>query len=319
MGNARAAFEHTPVSRRGVRRLAGSMWRQASRSLVCPPTPRLDGKRFVVTGGGQGIGLGISRGLLERGAVVEIASRNSAKGTESCRRLREELGASAQVSFAAVDLSDLDAVRDFARSRATSGDRLDGLVCNAGLWPRRHGVSAQGHELAFATNVLGHFLLLEHWVGHVLGDGACVVVVTGDIYILSDDCTSDYAYRTPLGGMLAYCRSKLGNLWIASELARRHPELRVRVAHPGVVATSLGGARSGLADRVSRRLMLDADAGAQTSLFCATQDLPQAAYLHNTLGLMELSDDDPARDAERAAQLWHHCELLCEEWLPVSE
>jgi NAD(P)-dependent dehydrogenase (short-subunit alcohol dehydrogenase family) len=118
--------------------------------------------------------------------------------------------------------------------------------------------------------------------------------------------------------MLAYCRSKLGNLWLARELQRRHPELRVRVAHPGVVATSLGGERRGLADAFSRRMLLDVERGAQTTLYCVTQtDVPNGAYLHNVRGIMKLSDGDPASDAARAARLWALCETLCQNHLPA--
>jgi NAD(P)-dependent dehydrogenase (short-subunit alcohol dehydrogenase family) len=295
------------------------MWRQEARSLVCPETPRLDGQRALVTGGSEGVGLGTCRGLLQRGARVIMASRNAAKAERACARLRGELGAGAPVSFLPLDLSDLSRVREAAGGLATQleGERLDVLICNAGLWPRRHGVSPQGHELAFATNVLGHFLLLRHLVGRQLAADARVVIVTGDIYILANDCTSDYRYRMPFGGMLAYCRSKLGNLWLARELQRRHPKLRVRVVHPGVVVTSLGGERRGLAYAFSRSMMLDVVRGAQTTLYCVTQPgLPDGAYVHNVRGIMELSDDDPASDGVRAARLWDRCETLCQDHLP---
>jgi NAD(P)-dependent dehydrogenase (short-subunit alcohol dehydrogenase family) len=295
------------------------MWRQEARSLVCPKTPRLDGQRALVTGGNEGIGLGTCRGLLERGARVVMASRSEDKAERACAQLRDELGAEVPASFLPLDLSDLSRVREAALRLATQlgGDRLDVLICNAGLWPRRHGVSPQGHELAFATNVLGHFLLLRYLVGRHLAADARVVIVTGDIYILANDCTPDYHYQTPYGGMLAYCRSKLGNLWLARELQRRHPELHVRVAHPGVVATSLGGERKGLVEAFSRRTMIDGVLGAQTTLYCVTQpDLPDGAYVHNVRGITKLADDDPASDGSRAAELWEQCETLCRDHLP---
>jgi NAD(P)-dependent dehydrogenase (short-subunit alcohol dehydrogenase family) len=298
--------------------MLASMWRQGSRSLVCPEAPRLDGQRALVTGGSEGVGFGTCRGLLQRGSRVVMASRSAARGERACGHLRGELGADAPVSYLPLDLSDLSRVREAVRTLATQlgQQRLDVLICNAGLWPRRHDVSPQGHELAFATNVLGHFLLLRHLVGRQLAADARVVIVSGDIYVLASDCTPDYRYRTPFGGMLAYCRSKLGNLWLARELQRRHPELHVRVAHPGVVATNLGGERRGLANAVSRRMLLDVVRGAQTPLYCATQPgLPDGAYIHNVLGIMKLSDDDPASDGARAARLWDRCETLCRDYL----
>jgi NAD(P)-dependent dehydrogenase (short-subunit alcohol dehydrogenase family) len=298
--------------------MLASLWRQGSRSLICPETPRLDGQRALVTGGSEGVGLGTCGGLLQRGARVIMASRSAAKCERACAQLRGELGAEAPVSFLSLDLSDLSRVREAVVTLATQlgEQRLDVLICNAGLWPRRHDVSPQGHELAFATNVLGHFLLLRHLIGRHLASDARVVIVTGDIYILASDCTPDYPYRTQFGGMLAYCRSKLGNLWLARELQRRHPDLQVRVVHPGVVATSLGGERKGLAEAFSRRMLLDVVRGAQTTLYCVTQTgLPDGAYVHNVRGIMKLSDDDPASDGWRAARLWEQCEVLCRDHL----
>ena len=78
------------------------------------------------------------------------------------------------------------------------------------------------------------------------------VIVVGDIYILARGCSADYAYRGALGGQLAYCRSKLGNLWYARELARRHPSLRVHAVHPGVIATELGGSSAGMTGAAKR-------------------------------------------------------------------
>jgi NAD(P)-dependent dehydrogenase (short-subunit alcohol dehydrogenase family) len=274
-----------------ARRILAATWRQHARSLRCPDTPRLDGKRALVTGGNAGIGLAIAAGLRERGADVVAASRRAGLS---------------------LDLADLRSVRSAVEGLARTGARFDIVVCNAGLWPRRHQTSPQGHELAFATNVLGHFALLRGLIAAgALATGARVVIVTGDIYVLAKDCTPDFAFTSPLGGMLAYCRSKLGDLWMARELQRRHPELHVAVAHPGVVASELGGKPSAGSEGLRRRIMIPIELGAQTPLYCATQPIPRGVYLHNTLGEMKLDADDPAADAAAAERLWATCEALC--------
>ena len=136
-------------------------------------------------------------------------------------------------------------------------------------------------------------------------------MVTGDIYVLQSACTPDYVWQGPLGGMRAYCRSKLGILWVAGELQRRFPALTVHCAHPGVVATNLGGSGSALGRRVRRRLLIDAEHGAQTPLLCATQPgLAKGGYYHNTQGMVRLPAGDPALDAASAARLWDLCEEL---------
>jgi len=110
---------------------------------------------------------------------------------------------------------------------------------------------------------------------------------------------------------MAYCRSKLGNLWIAAELQRRHPELTVVVVHPGAIDSDLGGKAGAIGAWFKRTFMIDAELGAQTPLICATQDgLRTGGYYHNRFGLVCLPQGDPALDAAAAAKLWALCEQL---------
>ena len=287
------------------------LWRQDARSPVCPDT-RVDGQTGLVTGGSRGIGLEISRGLGRRGAGVISAARGEQTGRRAARELGARFGHASH--FVPLDLADLRTLPATLRALEDllEGRRLDVVVANAGLWPLRHGLSAQGHEIAFATNVLGHHALIRGLrTRGLLAPGARIVIVTGDIYVMARACTPDYTYRGAFGGQLAYCRSKLGNLWQARELARRHPELRVHAVHPGVIASELGGPNTGLAGAVKRALMLSPERGAQTPLFCATQsDLASGTYLHNTLGRVELRPYDAAADGDAAAAVWEQLERL---------
>jgi NAD(P)-dependent dehydrogenase (short-subunit alcohol dehydrogenase family) len=302
--------QHPPVSL--LRRMIGCMWQQTEKSGVCPDTPRIDGQIALVTGGSRGIGLETSRGLAVRGAEVISAARGEETGKQATEALRAEFDRPAH--FVALDLSDLRTLSNTVDrlEEQLAGRQLDILIANAGLWPQRYAVSAQGHEIAFATNVLGHHALFrELRERSLLAEGTRVVIVTGDIYILTRECSADYAYRGALGGQLAYCRSKLGNLWYAREIARRYPECRVHAVHPGVIATELGTSASKIANAVKRRLMLSVAAGAQTSLFCATQPgLESGTYYHNTMGRVELSPQDPAADTSKANALWELVERL---------
>ena len=168
-----------------------------------------------------------------------------------------------------------------------------------------------GLEIARGVNLLAHFVLRQELQRRGLLDTARVIVVTGDIYIIESDCTSDHRWNGGLGGMRAYCRSKLGNIWIAAELTRRFPKLCVFVVHPGVVATNLGGNAGALGDRIKARFMIPPELGAQTALVCATQEgLENGGYYHNTGGLMRLAPSDPARNTASSKALWDHCEAL---------
>jgi NAD(P)-dependent dehydrogenase (short-subunit alcohol dehydrogenase family) len=296
-----------------LRRLLGASFRQAARTPRCPETPRLDGRLALVTGATGGIGLEIARGLARRGASLVLPCRNPAKGERVAEALRADAAPGARITLVALDLEDLETVRRAAQEivRAAGGRPIDVLVENAGVWPQRFSETRQGFEIAFGVNVLAHHVLRRELLAAGALAAARVVVLTGDIYILASECTPDRRWSGPLGGMLAYCRSKLGNLWIASELARRAPALEVAVVHPGVVATSLGGDAGTLGSWLKRRIMLSPEQGAELPLVCATQPgLESGGYWHNVHGRMRLAPDDPARDATRAARLFETCEAL---------
>jgi len=299
--------------RAALRRMLGDSRAQAKRTPRCPEAPRLDGKLAVVTGATGGIGLEIARGLAQRGATLILPCRNPAKGERVAQALRSDPGSNVSIDLVEMDLEDLESVRRGAEAiaRTAAGRNVDVLVENAGIWPQRYAQTRQGHEIAFGVNVLAHFVLR----GELQAAGALgatrVVMLTGDIYILASACTPDFRWRGRLGGMRAYCRSKLGNLWIAAELIQGSPGLGVRVVHPGVVATDLGGDVGALGDLFKRRFFISPELGAQTPLICATQsDLENGGYWHNVHGKMLLAADDPARDAASAAKLWETCEAL---------
>ncbi len=307
------SIPESSAARSRVRRLLATSIGQARRTPRCPDSPRLDGRLAVVTGATGGIGVEIARGLAARGAELILPCRNPKKGAALQDRLRSDLGPGARSHLVELDLEDLDGVRRGASAIETlaADRRVDLLIENAGIWPSRPARTAQGHEIAFGVNVLAHFALRQQLLRTGVLRAARVVVLTGDIYILESACTPDYRWQGRLGGMRAYCRSKLGNLWNAAELLRRFPLLSVYVVHPGVVATNLGGRVGALGDRLKRLIMIPPELGAQMPLVCATQDgLENGGYYHNTKGRLRLPDGDPARDTQAAAKLWELCESL---------
>jgi NAD(P)-dependent dehydrogenase (short-subunit alcohol dehydrogenase family) len=296
-----------------LRRMLAASFRQAARTPRCPDLPRLDGRLALVTGATGGIGFEIARGLARRGASLILPCRSLAKGARVAEVLREGAAPGASLDLVELDLEDLALVRRAAGAIATqaAGRAVDLLVENAGIWPQRYTVTRQGFEIACGVNVLAHFVLRRELIANGALRAGRVVMLTGDIYILAAECTPDWRWTGRLGGMRAYCRSKLGNLWIGAELARRSPGLEVAVVHPGVVATALGGETGALGNRIRGWLMLPPELGAQMPLYCATQPgLESGGYWHNVHGRMRLAAADPARDVSAAARLWQTCEAL---------
>lgn len=304
----------TRLEARPVRRMLGCYSGQKESVRMCPDLPLLEGKTALVTGPTSGIGRETVAGLLVRGANVVLAGRSCKKLRALIQGLGEDGYDADRLTPVLCDLADLDSVAVAVQeiNKIFRRKPLDILVENAGIMPTKYDETPQGHEISFGTNVLGHFALRAGLLRGCLSEKARVVVLTGDIYVFSQSCSADFRWRTPLGGIKAYHRSKLGNFWVARELQRRYPRLNVFIVHPGVVATNLG--LGGAVSRAMKQhLLIDPVAGAQTSLICATQpDLAHGSYYHNVHGEVELTNADPAMNDWEARQFWNACARLSE-------
>src|ERR1039458_3107156 len=121
--------------------------------------PSQAGRRALITGANSGIGYHAALELARRSAHVLLGCRNQSKGDEALARMRAEApGASAEVAL--LDLASLESIRRFAAAEMALGVPLDLLINNAGVMaPRRRQETADGFEIQFGTNVLGHFAL----------------------------------------------------------------------------------------------------------------------------------------------------------------
>jgi retinol dehydrogenase 12 len=311
MGSTKTAPRALPL------RFLKSMWQQSHAIKYCPSEPRLDGKLILVTGGNEGIGLETSLGLVRRGADVVILARNELKAKKAIEIINRVT--KTNVSFIPLNLSDLESViTAIDKIHRQWSDRLiDGVIANAGIWPREYSQSAQGFEIAFAVNVLGHHVLVRGLMQKSkFAEFARIVMLTGDIYILAKDCTPDFRYKGSLGGQAAYCRSKLGNLWWVREFARRYDKINAFAVHPGVIASNLGGDIGRFGNWLKNVLLISTEEGAQTSLFCATQpNLISGAYYHNMMGKIEFHPQDPAANSKRARAFWELLEGLAAKYI----
>lgn len=183
--------------------------------------PDLTGKRAVVTGASDGIGLGIALRLAAAGAEVVMPVRNPRKGEEAAARIRERIP-DANVSLRALDLSSLASVEELGKTLLDEDRPLHILVNNAGVMtPPDRRTTADGFELQFGTNHLGHFALVHHLLPLLRAGRARVTsqvsVAANRNAINWDDLNWERSYN----GMRAYSQSKIAFGLFGLELDRR--------------------------------------------------------------------------------------------------
>jgi NAD(P)-dependent dehydrogenase (short-subunit alcohol dehydrogenase family) len=299
--------------------------------------PTLAGKRVLITGANSGIGYHAALKLARKGAHVMLASRDRRRGEAALARLDAD-APSAHTELAIFDLASLASVRNFAENELAKQRPIHILINNAGVMaPPRRLETADGFELQFGTNVLGHFALtalltpaLEQ-AAAASPDRPRVVTIASIAHkrgrLNFDDLQSSKSY----GPMRAYQQSKLADLMFAFELDRRLRAAKSGVmsvaAHPGVASTNLfqAGDYSPI-EKAIRNLVghaigivLNTDAeGALPTLYAATAPDAEDGGYYGPQGFQEMRGDDvgPAKvvpqalDTAAAARLWQTCEDL---------
>jgi NAD(P)-dependent dehydrogenase (short-subunit alcohol dehydrogenase family) len=211
--------------------------------------PDLTGKIAIVTGANSGIGYEMARALAGKEARVILACRNKDKGDAAVRQITQEYP-EAKAELMQLDLADLASVRRFADEFANHCDRLDILINNAGIMRTPFGKTADGFELQFGTNHLGHFALTGLLLDLIIRTPQARVITVssgGERFgkIDFDNLNAEKGYDG--GG--AYGQSKLANLLFTYELQRRFEGTGVdaiaAAAHPGWTVTNLQGYYSG--------------------------------------------------------------------------
>lgn len=240
--------------------------------------PDQSGRTAVVTGANSGLGYVTARELARRGARVVLACRSRPRGEQALERLLAEIP-EADAELRQLDLADLGSVRGFAA--ALPEEPLHLLVNNAGLMAVPYARTADGFEMQFGVNHLGHFALTGLLMERLLAGEARVVNVSSLLHALAnldlDDLNSERHYRR----WTAYGRSKTANLLFTHELARRTRDrgMVTAAAHPGYSSTELQAKGPRLAgDRTGERLMRltnalvgsSAELGAAATLYAAT-------------------------------------------------
>lgn len=240
----------------------------------------LTGKRIIVTGATNGVGLGTARALTRAGAHVVMAVRNTELGAQRAK----EIGGS--TSIAKIDLADLSSVRAFADAL---DDDVDILINNAGMLTQGREETVDGFEKTVGTNLLGPFALTNLIYPRVRSQ---IINVGSHAHRSAKLHLDDMHLRTGKWTVMgSYARSKLAVMLWGLELDRRLREANspvvTQLTHPGWVASNLSNVSDkpvlAAADRVVRRVANvvanDIDAGAAATLYCISEPVPPGSYI----------------------------------------
>jgi NAD(P)-dependent dehydrogenase (short-subunit alcohol dehydrogenase family) len=285
--------------------------------------PPQTGRLAVVTGGTSGLGFEIALSLAKGGADVVVAGPDEAQGRAAAAKIRA-VAPIALVRFEKLDLADLASTSAFADRLVTGGHPVDLLINNAGVMalPERR-LTADGFEMQFGTNYLGHFALTGQLLPLLRQSvSARVVQVSSLAHRFGQIHFGDLQGERHYGPWSAYCQSKLALLLFARELqwqsdARGWGLLSCAV-HPGYARTDLfdngPGAKSLLARlnrSVGRLLSQSAADGALPALFAASSASAEPGGFYGPGGLFELTGSpaaahvsERALDPAVAQRLW---------------
>jgi NAD(P)-dependent dehydrogenase (short-subunit alcohol dehydrogenase family) len=302
--------------------------------------PDQTGQFALVTGANSGIGLETARRLAGAGAQVILAVRNADKGRHAVQDI-VTTHPDAKVSAEPLDLSSLASVAAFAAERTKHGRPIDLLINNAGIMavPTRH-TTADGFELQFGTNHLGHFALTGRLLPLLRTAGTPrVVTISSTAHRIGridfDDLQAEHKYQR----WRAYGQSKLANLLFALELQRVSVRdgwgILSNAAHPGSTRTNLQstgpnlGTSSHGAGLMSRFMELPglsqhAEQGALPTLFAATSPAAHGGAYYGPNGIGELTGlpapahiSRRARNVQSAEALWRVSEELTDVRFPA--
>lgn len=292
--------------------------------------PNLGGRRAVVTGANSGIGFEAALGLAEKGAHVVLACRSRARADEAAAAIRAR-APGADLDIVALDLSHLASVRAFADDLRRRHERLDLLVNNAGVMALPYRKTADGFEMQFGTNHLGHFALTGLLFDLLLATpGARVVNVSSHMHRVGRIRFDDLHWERGYGKWRAYGQSKVANLLFSHGLHRR---LRaagagaiVASCHPGYAATHLQAAGPEMegakltvriTDLGNRLFAQSAAMGALPTLYAATAPGVRCGDYVGPGGLLGMAGHPQkvgrtryARRDDVAERLWQESERL---------
>lgn len=283
--------------------------------------PDQTGRTAVVTGANTGLGLETAAALAAQGARVVLAVRNLGKGKEAVDRITTATPG-ADVALQELDLGSLASVREAAAQLRATHDRIDLLINNAGVMYPPKSTTADGFEMQFGTNHLGHFALTGLLLDRLLPvPGSRVVTVSSVGHrIRAAIHFDDLQWERSYSRVGAYGQSKLANLLFTYELQRRlapHGTTIAVAAHPGVSDTELTRHLPTLMGQLGKPFFQPAKLGALPTLRAAADPAVQGGQYYGPDGFQEVrgypklvASSAQSHDVDLQRRLWAVSEEL---------
>jgi len=299
-------------------------------------TPSLAGKVLFITGGTAGLGAGSIAELAKRSPAHIFFSGRNQNSADGLIQSVAKVSPDVKLTFVKCDVSSLSSVKEAAETLKAQADRLDILMLNAGIMAVEPAVSEDGYEIQFATNYLGHALLVKLLLPLMLetarrpGADVRVINLTSVAYRQAPKTGIDFktiksdqrnVFRA-IPGAKWYCygQSKLAQMLYSQELAKHHPEITSVSIHPGFIFTGLITGL-GLYDQLPIRLLalgrtIPVEQGHWNQCWaasCGKEQLKNGGY-YEPVGLLGKRKTRQAKDESLAAELWSWTERELAAW-----
>jgi NAD(P)-dependent dehydrogenase (short-subunit alcohol dehydrogenase family) len=202
----------------------------------------LQGKRVLVTGVSAGLGVETARALAAHGAQVVGTARDLHKADVATDAVRKDAAAhGGSFDVVVLDLASLKSVRACAAGLLNQGEPFDVIIANAGVMATPFGHTEDGFETQFATNHLGHFVLVNRMAPLLRGAGRLITLASSGHRCANVDLEDPNFAQTPYDPWVAYGRSKTATILFAVAFDVRHRDRGIRAAavHPGGIRTEL--------------------------------------------------------------------------------
>lgn len=282
-------------------------------------------KIAIITGANDGLGFETTIEIAKSGYTVVMACRNKERAERAKQQIIEQVP-EAKLDVMLVDLSQLSSVRAFASDFAEKYKQLNLLINNAGIMNFALRRNEEGHELQFATNHLGHFLLTKLVIDLMPDESSSRIVSLSSIaHKMSEIYFDDLQCENGKKGSEAYGQSKLACLMFSSELQRRLDQAGKKClsvcAHPGVSMTGLfedmSPVQAFFGKLITPLVAHSNENAAKPSVFAALSDTVKGGEYYGPKGFLEmkgavgLAKRTPySEDVSFAQQLWSRSEEL---------